>query len=109
MAKERGKDGDVDEDGDGAAVPLSSEVNGEIDLVVASDLCVVFLLLRSLFGRLSCPLYIGPFMKVVPFDLGKAVALGMGGLRPYQCSPNSLMLLFVASFTWWIWQHGNLH
>jgi hypothetical protein len=43
MAKERG-DGYGDEDGDGAAIPLSSDAIGEMVLDVASNLCVVFLL-----------------------------------------------------------------
>jgi hypothetical protein len=44
MAKERAEDGYVDEDGDGAVTPVSSDAIGEMDLRVASDLCVVFLL-----------------------------------------------------------------
>jgi hypothetical protein len=48
MAKESG-DGDIDEYGDGGAIPLSLDANGKIDLVTASDLCVVFLLFVSLF------------------------------------------------------------
>jgi hypothetical protein len=52
MAKERVEDGDIDGDGDEATIPLSSDANGEMDLMVASDLCVVFLLFVTLFWRL---------------------------------------------------------
>jgi hypothetical protein len=49
MAKESG-DGDIDEYGNGGAIPLSLDANGKIDLVAASDLVWCFFCLSLFFG-----------------------------------------------------------
>jgi hypothetical protein len=89
MVMEREMDGD---DGGGATVPLSSH---KMDLRSVQ----LFLWRLSCLRRLYCKLYIGAFTKIAWIDLTKTVAGGMGGLCPYQCSPDLLMLGFAASQT----------
>jgi hypothetical protein len=69
-----------------------------MDLMVASDLCVVFLLFVTLFWRLWCSLYICIFTKVVPFDLGKVVVPSMGVSYGRAAAVPMLAKLFDAYF-----------